>query len=99
MSRWLCTLYEGPGTWETPRDEWCDPDECYAREAIDAERAAERYAAQAFDHDSDPAEEQEIAVEDATTGQRWVVEVHGEIVIEWHGTASEVDPATGEVQP
>ena len=95
MGRWLCTPYEGPKTWETPRDEWCDPDESYAREALDAERAAERYAQQSFDHDSDPRDAQEIAVEDTTTGQRWVVDVHGEAVIEWHGRSSEVDPATG----
>ena len=46
----------------------------------------------------DPAEEQEIAVEDTATGRRWVVEVYGEVKIDWHGDATEVDPA-GEVTP
>ncbi len=97
MGRWLCTPYEGPETWETPRDEWYKPERWSPSNIHNEVDAATTYAEARWDGSDDPTDEQEIAVEETTTGQRWVVEVHAEPVVEWHGNASKVDPATGEV--
>ena len=91
----LCTFYEGPETWDTPRGEWVDPATESHAHIFDEEDAAQEYC-DADWHGSacegDPTKgEREVAVEEPATGQRWIVTVTAEAVVQWYGTSEEVE--------
>lgn len=93
MSRYLCTHYEGPETWESSAIRWVDPAQGSATTFLDEEHAAETYAEQCWDGDGDPTDDVRVAVRDTETGHRWVVTVYGEAEITWHTRGAKEVPS------
>ena len=86
MSKFLCTDYEGPDTWNLHEEDWLDVEE------RDEEDAAVSYIGACWDGDGDGdvSDERKVAVKDPESGQRWVVTVEGEYCISWHARSTEV---------
>ena len=90
----LCTFYEGPETWDTPRGEWVDPATESHAHIFDEEDAAQEYCERDWldgGCDGDPTYDKHmVAVEEPATGQRWLVTVRAEAVVQWYGHSEEV---------